>query len=327
MTKRYITVSSPCKIHLLGEHAVVYGKSALLTAVNLRIKLSVYPRHSGEQSDSRIHSIHAGQVDSGQARMTDIFEPIIKKELGLKKIPPYDITIDSRVPLGCGLGSSAAISTAYFGAMLTFLGKKWNVEKINELAFEAEKVFHSNPSGGDNSTVCFGGVLLFRKNSDGTKTIKPLDFSIQQNISEHFVFINTGKPKESTREMVEAVNAKFKNKKEKFERIFDEQEKLVEELLLVLKSGNAREFIRIIKEGERNLEKLGVVSQSVLSIIRNIEKKGGAAKICGGGGIKKGTGILLTYHRDSTILEGIARSQRLDFFRATLGAEGVRKEN
>lgn len=36
-----ITVSAPGKIHLLGEHTVVYGHPALLAAVDKRIYISV----------------------------------------------------------------------------------------------------------------------------------------------------------------------------------------------------------------------------------------------------------------------------------------------
>ena len=36
-----ITVSVPGKIHLMGEHAVVYGKPALLSAINLRLSVTI----------------------------------------------------------------------------------------------------------------------------------------------------------------------------------------------------------------------------------------------------------------------------------------------
>ncbi|HLD03900.1 MAG TPA: galactokinase family protein, partial [Candidatus Dojkabacteria bacterium] len=36
-----VTVSAPGKIFLMGEHAVVYGKPALLSCINKRVTVSV----------------------------------------------------------------------------------------------------------------------------------------------------------------------------------------------------------------------------------------------------------------------------------------------
>lgn len=277
-----IKVSAPGKIHLLGEHIVVYGKPALLTTVDLRTTVT---------------------ISQGQNRnpLKKIIEPIIKKELKIKTIPNYGLVINSDIPVGAGLGSSAAVSAAYIGALLLFLKIKWDLDLINKLTFEAEKVFHGNPSGADNKTVIFGGITVPKK------------------LAKNFVLINTGKPKETTKQMVELV-------KPQIEKILDDQEGLVKELVPVIEESNEKEFIRIICEGEKNLEKIGAVSPFVKSIIRQIENSGGAGKICGGGGKTKGTGILLTYHKDKKVLEKIAKSLNLPFFSVALGVEGLRNE-
>lgn len=281
-----IKFSVPGKIHLLGEHTVVYGKPALLTTVDLRVTVHL-----------RGVKAHPG----GVSNLAKIIEPIVKKELKLKKIPSYELTINSDIPVGAGLGSSAAVSAAYIGALLLFLKIKWDLELINKLTFEAEKVFHGNPSGADNRTVIFGGI------------------TVPEKLAKNFVLINTGTPKETTKEMVELVKPQVKN-------ILDDQERLVKELLPVLENSNEKEFIRIIREGEKNLEKIGAVSPYVKSIIREIEKAGGAAKICGGGGKTKGTGILLCYHPNPSVIKKIAKSHNLDYFKTALGVEGLRQD-
>lgn len=294
-----IRVSAPGKIHLLGEHAVVYGKPALLAAINLRVTVSISP----------------AKKFSGNSVFKRIIEPIIKEKFNLQKIPSYKLEVNSQIPPGCGLGSSAAISAAYIGALLSFLKVRWDLALVNKLTFEAEKVFHGNPSGGDNSTVVYGGLMWF--------PIKQLDFTIPEKLVKNFVLINTGKPKETTGEMVEMVA----RQSVKFKKIFGHQEQLVRELSPVLKDGNEKELIRIIREGEKNLESIGVVSPYVSGIIRKIEKNGGATKICGAGGKTKATGVLLAYHPEKKVIEKIAKEENLPYFSISLGGEGLKQEN
>ena len=110
------------------------------------------------------------------------------------------------------------------------------------------------------------------------------------------------------------------------ERSLKNLEQLTKELLAALKLKSEKKLISIIKMGENNLENIGVVSKSVMPIIRDIESSRGAAKICGGGGKKGPTGILLAYHSNPKILEKIAKSYNLDYFKTALGVEGLKRE-
>ena len=332
MQNTSITVSAPCKVHLLGEHSVVYGKPALLTTVDLRITATVIARNKGGPSkrdkQSRLVK-NPNQIASLIARNDEIkkvIEPIVKKHLKLKKLPSYQIEIKSEAPIGAGLGSSAAISATYITAFLSFLKVKWDLNLINELTYEAEKVFHGNPSGADNSTIVYGGLVWYRKESPDLKIIHPLPFSIPYKLSKNFVLINTGTPKLTTKKMITQITADFEKNPTLKDQFLNSQEKLTRELLTAIKKANEKEIIRIIREGERNLELIGVCSKEVASIIRNIEKSGGAAKICGAGADSGPTGVLLCYHKNPQILEEIAKSNNLVYFKVKLGVKGLRKE-
>ena len=122
------------------------------------------------------------------------------------------------------------------------------------------------------------------------------------------------------------VRALVDNDPEITNKILDHQEKLVHDLLPALEKAEHEKIIEIIKNGEENLEKLGVVSDYAKKIIRSIEESGGAAKICGAGGTTKATGIILSYHLNLQSLSKVLQFLDLNPAQLDLGVEGLREE-
>ena len=309
-----VTVSAPGKIHLLGEHAVVYGKPALLIAINRRLTVTIA---SGDKKTS----IHTSESPDYINHILAIIGNHYKRP----QLPPMQITIRSAIPAGYHLGSSAAVAVATVGAVVFFLKKVWNPTLINQLAFEAEKKVHGNPSGADNTICTFGGFIWYRRELPFLKNIwqLPMKFPVSLN---HFYLIDTGKPKETTGEMVEYLSEKLKVKSEKLRKLFEENEEQTKRIAQALKEGNEKELINGMRNGEKTLEGIGVVSKKVVPLIRAIEKKGGAAKILGGGGRKSGVGFLLCYHNKFDVLSAICKKHGYPIEKIELGEEGVRLE-
>lgn len=353
--KKQITVSAPGKIHFLGEHVVVYGKPALLAAIDKRCVVSLTPRKDRQieiVSENLKHSITVSglAVLEGTKLAQKNWQEFIKTGnvallLNLTKDPlsypilaigesllfykkrlpsGFTLTIDSNIPMGAGLGSSAALAVCIAAAIGQFLGEKVDKEKVFDIAFRTEQKKHGRPSGGDPATVLHGGLLWFRKESNDLKIMQPLPFTIPEAISRNFYLVDSGRPEEGTGEMVASVKAFHDGKTQQAHKIFDEQENLTRQLLSALKKGDDTLIIRIIGAGERNLEKLGVVSVFVKKLIGEIEKSGGAAKISGGGGVKKGTGMLLVYHNNRKALEAVLQSHKLPYFQTRMGVEGLK---
>ena len=96
------------------------------------------------------------------------------RKTGIKRIEHYSIKIISQVPVGFGLGSSAALSAGIAAALLSFLKIPWNKKLIFDIAYAGEKFFHGNPSGGDLAAVIEGGFLWFRREFEFLKTFSLL---------------------------------------------------------------------------------------------------------------------------------------------------------
>jgi mevalonate kinase len=354
-----IAVSSPGKLHLLGEHAVVHNKPAIIAAVNKRCFVQIcirkdakiivtsknYKKSITTDFSKIISKFQKAEKDYAvYAKTNDIklLKSITGKPLdyplliigqfinyfSLNTIEGFDLTIDSQIPSGAGMGSSAALAVAITGALCLLTNKPFDKKIINQIAYLSEQKKHGLPSGGDNTTSCFGSLIWFKKDAySGKAKMKPLAIKISKNISKNFYVANTGTPKETTGEMVSRVGDLLKKNPKETKSIFNDQERLVKNLLLNLKKENSGKVLEIIKSGENNLEKLGVVSVFVQKVIREIEDSGGAAKICGGGGIKKGTGMLLIYHPEGLKnLKNALRIYQLEPIQLELGAEGLRVE-
>jgi len=304
-----VVVSAPGKIHLMGEHAVVYGKPALLSAINLRMRVTIT---SGTKKKP-LEIISTEPTDY----VKHIIE-LVQKHFGINSLPPMYIRVESKIPAGYHLGSSSAVAVAIVGALTYFLKGLWNPQSINQLAYEAEKYKHGNPSGGDNTIATMGGFLWFRKELDFLKSIWQLPYKLPQNFN-HFYLLDTGRPKETTKEMISLVSAKFKINESVYTKLFDENEIQTKRIAVSLKEGNEKELMNAMYIGERTLEQIGVVSDKAQSAIRSIEKLGGSAKILGGGGKTDSVGFILCYIPDSSKV-----SKTL--LPIELGAEGIKLE-
>lgn len=276
-----ILVSAPGKIHLSGEHSVVYGEPALLAAINKRLFISL------KQGKNNL------------------------------------LKIRSEIPIGAGLGSSAALAVALTSAVILAETKRFNLEEINQLAYEMERKQHGHPSGGDNTIATYGGLLKFQKINENFKFEQ-----IKLCKGPAFTLVDSGKPKENTREMVAAVAAKYQIASIKYQAIFKKIGRVTQRMIALFKADkfefeNLKDLIR---ENERLLEELGVVGEKARKIIRLIEKNGGVAKICGAGGMKQGSGMLLAYYSQLGQLKNVLNKNKIKFMEVKLADEGVRIE-
>lgn len=348
MKERLILASAPGKLHLIGEHAVVYGKPAILASVGLRTYVEVkesekvryfdttWPDVKYEWSLEEIRKItektlYLWKICKEKNDFSELFR-FIKEDgfknykasaigLIMKELETFEncsIEIRCEIPTGAGIGSSASRAVAITLAISKFLGRKLKLEEVNKIAYEIEKIVHGTPSGGDNSACCYGGLIWFRKIDSGFE-IKSLNDEVNYEL-ENFFIVYTKPPEKTTGELVQHVRnlpEEYRNKR--IERIGD----LSYEMLKALKARNFEKMEKIINEDQELLSELGVSCKEIDELCDKIRNIGGAAKLCGAGG----GGIVLCYHEDKNLLRDAIKELNYKPIEAKLGVEGARLEN
>ena len=210
------SVGEACgKVILLGEHAVVYDRHALALPLPGAIKVEIAERESGmnlEVPDWDISDdwVAGGKVPEGAAAVITLIMQELK--IGHRG---FNIRVNSKIPIGVGLGSSAAFAVAAIRAFCALLGITKSDIEIDRLAFRCERLTHGNPSGVDNNLATFGEPVLYSR-STGTRT-RPI-----QLMEPPPIVVASSGERGSTLDMVEGVRQRFEKNEALYNTLFDE---------------------------------------------------------------------------------------------------------
>lgn len=342
-----VIVSAPGKVHLIGEHAVVYGHPTIIAAVGKRIYIEAEKSDKIIVKDERFNrsmefSISEAREKAEEAKVlwkkcfdrgnfADLlkwakeskYENEWKAAIGLVlEMTGADSGISINVtkcdiPLGSGLGSSSAKFVAIAKAACEVYGKNLSLEEVNNIAFECEKLSHGNPSGGDNTACCYGGLVWFQK-AQPKNTIMSLNKEIPHKL-ENFVLVYTSQPEKTTGELVQMVRELSDS--EKLPKM-EELGKLTYTMKDVLKHKDYKKMKDIINRTNDILSSLGLAIPETYHVYEEVKSLGGAAKMCGA----CYGGVMLCWHENpEEIIEAI---EKIGFkpFEADLAVEGVRVE-
>jgi mevalonate kinase len=142
------------KAILLGEHAVVYGQPAIaVPAPGSRTWVSIVdgPEPGVAHADG-VGVVRAGRIFARAGEL-----------LGVEGVDRLEVRIEGDLPIGVGMGSSAALGVAFLRALAGRDGRDLDLEKLREMATDLERISHGNPSGIDPAVVVSERPIFFRK--------------------------------------------------------------------------------------------------------------------------------------------------------------------
>ncbi|OGJ56141.1 hypothetical protein A2706_02360 [Candidatus Peribacteria bacterium RIFCSPHIGHO2_01_FULL_51_35] len=267
------------KIILSGEYAVVFGYPGIATPVSLTIDAEWEAKTSGGME---ILLDERSERDGARKYIEKILA-CLGKHQGM-------LNIRSTIPIGRGMGSSTALVIAITRAIL---GKDSKSE-----AMKIEDTMNPGHSGLDFAVIWDQKPVLFRKGF-------PSDhIQIPKDILNGAFLIDTGKPNETTPELVAWVKSRAEELSEPLKTIGQCTEKLIQ----------GGDFPSIVHDHHRAQMKLGVVPENATRLIHEIEKNDGSAKVLGAGGRTAGGGMVLILGINADALEKIAAKHRMPFF-------------
>ena len=136
---------APGKVLLLGEHAVVYGHPALAAAIPRFVTVEVAP-----SAAARIEL-------PGIATPPEVLRAAVEMADEAGWAGGFAARVESEIPLGSGLGSSAALGVALARAFQPGCSP----DQAAAMAMRLERVLHGAPSGVDPAVCARGGIIFF----------------------------------------------------------------------------------------------------------------------------------------------------------------------
>ena len=264
------------KVILLGEHAVIYDRHALALPITNAVTAAIQEAKAGLRLVVREWGItEEWAIGSDAPGGAGAVVELIVNELDAAS-RGFDIGIRSRIPLGMGLGSSAAFAVAVIRGFDQLLKTGLDDHDVNCLALKCEQITHGTPSGIDNYVATYGQGILFNKKSN------PVPIELREPLP---LVIAASGNRGDTKAMVNGVRRRYDGEQALYANVFDGIDAITLAGVDALKAQDYDKLGANMNVCHGLLNAIGV-STSGLEKMVGIARRAGAvgAKLTGAGG-------------------------------------------
>jgi mevalonate kinase len=305
------------KTILFGEHFVVHGVPGIASAIDSATEAEVKKTKNGiDINDERTGA--KGYAEKKKLQQIESIDRMLTAmNLDSDRVS-MDIWLGGNLPGFSGLGASAASSVAIARAISEEYNLDLNDERINDVAYEAEKAYAGNPSGIDNTAATFGGLIWFKKNlGSGINEVEQLNIKNPVEI----VIANSGVVA-NTKAMVEGVGERKKQNPKKYDELFSKAKDLVYDGRKALENFDLKKVGLLMNENHTLLQMIEVSSKELDYLVEVARKNGSfGAKMTGGGG----GGCILALTPGNDLQEKVASAIKKEGFEVLKTRIGFKK--
>jgi mevalonate kinase len=306
------------KVILFNEHFVVHKVSGIVSAIDSVTQADTKKGRNGITiNDERKGA--KGYTEKKRDQQKESIDITLRK-MGINpEKNSLNIWLGGNLPGFSGIGASAASCVAIARSISDEFKMDLSDEKINEIAYEAEKAYAGTPSGIDNTAATYGGLIWFKKNLTGKpNTIEKLKIKKPVEI----IIGNTGIVAD-TKEMVLGVTSRKKKDPKRYDLLFKDAEDLALKAKEALKEFDLRKTGELMDINHELLQKIQVSCPELDYLVDLARKKGAlGAKLTGGGG----GGCMVALTPGKVLQEKVAKAIERDGFKVLRTRIGVQKD-
>ncbi|MCY3927003.1 MAG: hypothetical protein OXG81_01865 [Acidobacteria bacterium] len=362
-----VRLSVPGKVILMGEHAAVYGRPAVVAAVDLRLEVEaslgerIRPLGRGrvtldlpdidvleestwqeveaftDDARRRWRAYEAGcepfRSDREQASLVRIavgeaLASLTPAASARLRERSLDLRLRSAIPVGAGLGSSAAAAVGVVAAVRAVSGG-FDPAEPERVVIENVALEVERRQHGFPSGIDTGTVLR-----GGVVLVRRTggaqrfdDLPRPEWLRLEIGIVDSGAPDQTTGAVVTTVRRRYEEDREQVGAVLDRIGEAVESFRVAVVTDRLSDASAAVAAAHRALVDLGVVPPAVAERIARVEAAGGVAKISGAGALDGESAGALVYMLGGRDAGTVEGLSDLVAVDAPIGGDGLRFED